>query len=76
MKLKEYILVMKKMFALISVLAIIVFSVLALMPSVNPAGLDYSPNTGDTPWEMIIFIGLGVVAVLLLIFVFMRKKNK
>ena len=37
--------------------------------------INYSPNTGDTPWEMIIFIGLGIIAVILFVFVGMRKRK-
>ncbi|MCL1859351.1 MAG: LPXTG cell wall anchor domain-containing protein [Oscillospiraceae bacterium] len=66
---------MKKILALILALIIISLSVFALIFSKNPAGINYSPNTGDTPWEMIIFIGLGVIAAILLVFVGMKRRK-
>ena len=70
---------MKKISSLILVLAIIALALFTLLSSnlsnTETAGINYSPNTGDTPWEMILFIGLGIVAVALLVFVVMRRKR-
>ena|GEM_PF-2623772 len=41
----------------------------------NIAGAIYSPNTGDTPWQIIIFVGIAIVAVGLLVFISTRKKR-
>ena len=64
---------MKKIFALLSGLTIIALSVFVSLFSKNPAGINYSPNTGDS--KMIIFVVLVIVAVALLIFVRMRRKK-
>jgi len=72
---------MKKTVAylLIAVLAITAFSqILSGSPmfSQNPAAVtNHSPNTGDTPWTLILFIGLGLLAILLLVFVVMRRRK-
>ena len=66
---------MKKIItALISVLAIAVISIFTLFAK-NPAGINYAPLTGDTPWEIIILIGLVVVAVGIFVFLGTRKKK-
>ena len=64
---------MKKFFALVLVLAIAVLSAAALMDFSNSTGINYSPDTGNT--QMFVFIGLGVVAVILLVFVVIRRKK-
>jgi len=38
------------------------------------AALNPSPNTGDTPWEIIVFAVLGAAA--LIMFVFFSKRRK
>jgi len=48
-------------------------SVFVSLFSKNPAGINYSPNTGDS--KMIIFVVLGIIAVVLLIFVGMRRRK-
>ena len=53
----------------------IMTSLLFTLFSKAPAGVNYAPNTGDTPWQMIMFIGLAVAAVGLLVFISTRKKK-
>ena len=65
----------KKISVLVLAFTIIALFSLALLTSTVPSDVNYSPNTGDTPWEFILFIGLGIVAVLLLVFVVIRRRK-